>query len=194
MPLSDPAPRKHIHTRTLDMRGYEREDGMWDIEGHLRDTKTYGFDNRWRGRVEADDPVHEMYLRLTIDPDMTVREVEAVTDAHPFPNCPEVTPNFKLLEGTRIGLGWNRKVRELLGGVKGCTHHVEMLSQLATVTFQTLAGKRRRDEDTKDGAQDGQDGEEPLRRPRLLNTCYAFAADGVVVEEEYPAFYKGPQK
>lgn len=190
MPLSDPAPRRHIHTRTLDMRGYEREDGLWDIEGHLRDTKSYGFDSRWRGRVEAGDPIHEMHMRLTIDGDMVIHNVEAVTDAHPFPTCPEITPNFKVLEGTRIGIGWYRKVRELLGGVKGCTHHVEMLSQLATVTFQTMAGKRRREEDKKDAAATI-DGEPEVKRPRLLNTCYAFAADGEVVKEEYPSFYKG---
>ncbi len=184
MPLSNPAPREHIHTRTLDMRGYQREDGLWDIEGHLRDTKAYGFDSTWRGRVEAGTPIHEMWLRLTIDDRMEVKEVEAVTDAHPFPTCPEVTPNFKVLTGTRIGIGWNRKVRKLLGGVKGCTHHVEMLSQMATVAFQTFAGKRRREEDEKEPTPES-------RRPRLLNTCYAFADDGRVVKEEYPSFYKG---
>ncbi len=41
MPLSAPAPRQLMHNRAIECRGYQREDGMWDIEGHLVDTKTY---------------------------------------------------------------------------------------------------------------------------------------------------------
>ena len=41
MPLSAPAPRHFMHNRAIECRGYQREDGLWDIEGHLVDTKTY---------------------------------------------------------------------------------------------------------------------------------------------------------
>ena len=40
MPLTNPAPRKLMHTRAIDCKGYERADGLWDIEAHLVDTKT----------------------------------------------------------------------------------------------------------------------------------------------------------
>ena len=45
MPLSPPAPREPIHTRAIDLRGYRREDGLWDIEGHLTDVKCYDFES-----------------------------------------------------------------------------------------------------------------------------------------------------
>ncbi|MBO6784243.1 MAG: DUF2889 domain-containing protein, partial [Alphaproteobacteria bacterium] len=45
MPLSPPAEREHIHTRTVECAGYRRTDGLWDIEGHLTDVKTYTFEN-----------------------------------------------------------------------------------------------------------------------------------------------------
>ena len=33
MPLSEPtAPRKHLHTRNGECRGYLRDDGLWEIE------------------------------------------------------------------------------------------------------------------------------------------------------------------
>ena len=51
MPLSPPAPRTHIHTRTVTVMGYEREDGLFDIEAQMTDTKTYGFRNNWRGEI-----------------------------------------------------------------------------------------------------------------------------------------------
>ena len=46
MPLPKAAARKLMHTRTIDCRGYEREDGLWDIEGRLSDIKSYTWKNR----------------------------------------------------------------------------------------------------------------------------------------------------
>ena len=46
MPLTEPAARELLHTRVIDMRGYIRDDGLWDIEGHLTDNKSYGYDGR----------------------------------------------------------------------------------------------------------------------------------------------------
>jgi hypothetical protein len=41
MPLSHPVSRKLLHTRAIECHGYERDDGFWDIEAHLVDTKTH---------------------------------------------------------------------------------------------------------------------------------------------------------
>ena len=38
MPLSAPVPRQTIHDRHVHCAGFHRDDGLWDIEGHLRDT------------------------------------------------------------------------------------------------------------------------------------------------------------
>ena len=35
MPLSKPTPRALSHTRKLELKAYERKDGLWDIEGRL---------------------------------------------------------------------------------------------------------------------------------------------------------------
>ena len=60
MSLSQPAPRRHIHTRKIECHGYLREDGLWDIEGTLIDLKTYSFDNIDRGGVVAGEPVSSL--------------------------------------------------------------------------------------------------------------------------------------
>ncbi len=44
MPLPPPAPRTHHHTRSTEFRGFRRDDGLWDIEGSLRDTKSQVFE------------------------------------------------------------------------------------------------------------------------------------------------------
>lgn len=183
MPLSQPAPRKHLHTRTVECRGYEREDGLWDIEGHLVDTKTYAFTNRRRGEVAPGVPVHEMWLRLTIDDDMLIHAAEASIEHGPFAMCPDVTPRFASLAGLRIGPGFHRAVQARVGGTLGCTHLVELLRPLATTAFQTLVKARRASE-----------GAGRSKRPVFLDTCHALASDSPVVEEHWPEFYTGPAR
>ena len=41
MPLPAAAPRSDIHHRVIDMRAYRREDGLYDVEAHLVDTKPF---------------------------------------------------------------------------------------------------------------------------------------------------------
>ena len=184
MPLSAPAPRKERHHRTLDMKGYEREDGLYDIEGHLVDVKGYAFDNSWRGRVEPGTAVHDMWIRLTVDNTLTVLSVEALIDAGPHRICPDIAPAYKALEGKRIKPGWNLMLREMFGGVSGCVHLMEMLGPMGTVAYQTLGPSRAT------AAQDQADGE-VRKKPARLNTCHVFRSDGETVKERWPEFYTG---
>lgn len=188
MPLPEPVPREAVHRREVVCRGYRREDGLWDIEGHLTDTKDYDFRSRFRGEVPAGDPVHDMWIRLTVDEDLVVREVHVAVHRSPYPLCPAVIPNFQRLKGLPIARGWRHGVRERLGGVHGCTHLVEMLAPLATAAFQTifpLKGDTRR----VTGEEKEREGE---RRPMLLNSCHAYAETSPVVRELYPAHYRAP--
>jgi hypothetical protein len=181
MPLSEPVERELFHTRRYEFQGYRRSDGLWDIEGHLVDLKAYGFENQHRGRIDPGEPLHGMWLRVTIDEDFLVHEIEAVTDYSPFAICPAITPNFQKMKGQRIGRGWRQQVRVALGGTQGCTHLVEMLQAMATVAYQTLYPVRARK--AKEGDND--------RRPGLIDTCHAFASDGEIVKRSWPRFYTG---
>ncbi len=180
MPLPFPVPRTKIHDRTVHCEGYHRDDGLWDIEGHLIDTKTYDFSNSHRGEVPAGQPVHEMWLRLTINDDLVIQDVEASMDYHPYRICPQITPNFKRLKGLRIGSGFRRRVAQQVGNVEGCVHMQELLGPMATTAFQTMAGHR-----FKSAKAD------PDYRPPFLNTCHAHATNSVVVKEFFPRWYTG---
>ncbi|MFO1069474.1 MAG: DUF2889 domain-containing protein [Geminicoccaceae bacterium] len=182
MPLPDVADRQPIHTRAVTCRGWRRADGLWDIEGHLTDTKAYGFPNADRGEIAAGEPIHEMWLRLTLDDDLLVHDVVAVTDAAPFAVCPAITPNFRRLVGLRIGRGWRRAIAERLGGVEGCTHLVELLGPVATTAYQTIYPIVAREKARTAGD----------RPPSHLDSCHALARDGAVVRREYPRWYTGP--
>ena len=67
MTLSAPASREHLHTRRVVVEGYRRQDGDWDIEAWLHDSKTYGYEEVERGQREPGAPVHHMAVRLTMD-------------------------------------------------------------------------------------------------------------------------------
>lgn len=186
MPLPDAVKREHIHTRAITFQGFEREDGMWDIEAHMTDTKTYEFENDWRGKISVGEPLHEMLIRVTIDSEFVIHDVEAATENSPFEMCPDITPNYKALVGITMGPGWRKVIRQKVGGKEGCTHITELLFPMATVAFQTIWPRRRRqlkqsDSNTGSGS----------RRPQVLDTCHAWATDSPVVKKNAPKFYTG---
>ncbi len=188
MPLSPAAPREPVHTRTVQCRGYLRQDGLWDIEGHITDVKTYSMDNPWRGVIEAGVPIHEMWIRLTIDESLAVRAVEVSMEHTPYAICPEVGANFQRLVGLQIRAGWRRAVRDRLGGTEGCTHMVELLSPLATTAFQAILPHQR--QRIRNELPAGQD-DPTVRRAHQIDTCYAWSSKREVVRRYLPDHYTG---
>ncbi len=187
MPLSAPVPRQLLHRRVVQCWGYQREDGLWDIEGRMVDTKTYAFPNEDRGgAIEAGESLHDMWLRLTVDDQFRIHEVEARTDGSPFGLCPAITARYRQLVGVRVGPGWSLKLKELFGGVNGCTHMTELLGPVATTLFQTLYGRRYDQEDAKPPEQ--------RTPPPVLDTCHALASDSPVVKKRWPQAYTGPDR
>lgn len=181
MPLSTPSARHPLHTRTVRCEGFARDDGLWDIEGYLRDIKSYTFANRDRGEIKAGEPIHDMAIRLTIDVNLTIHAAEAVIDAAPFAMCPRISARFALLKGIRIGAGWRKQLKQLFGGVSGCTHLLELLHPMATTAYQTLY--RAREEQARANPQ--------REKPAVIDTCHTFASDSEVVHFFWPQFYNG---
>jgi hypothetical protein len=188
MSLSKPAPRRHLHTRKIHCEGFEREDGLWDIEARIVDTKTHSTVEPYRGERAAGAHVHDMALRLTLDRDMVVKDIEVTTSEAPYAPCFTVAPAYKGLIGAKIGGGWRRAVNENVGGTKGCTHLKELLMPAATVAYQTMGSW------PKSGGQGGEGAEVkpvPLKgdanaKPYFLDGCKAWSSEGEVVARLYP--------
>src|SRR5712691_7822767 len=83
LPLQD-VERELTHTRRVRFEGYKRADGLWDIEAHLSDIKNHDF-HLQTGVRRAGQPIHEMWLRLTIDRNLTILDAAASMDALPYP-------------------------------------------------------------------------------------------------------------
>ena len=185
MPLTEPAPRKLAHTRVVTCQGYQRDDGLWDIEGRIVDTKPYRFQNRDRGGwIEADEALHDMCIRLTINLDLEVIDVDAVIDYSPFNYCKSVSQVARNLIGLQIAPGWTQKSKRAMGANRGCTHLTELLGPVATTAIQTIASAKSRL------------GQAKARRSSnvFLDSCHTYASDSPVVKLHWPEHYTGDDR
>jgi hypothetical protein len=177
MSLSEPtASRQPLHRRTIEIVGYRRDDGLYDIEGRLLDRKDVDF--TVGGRVKPPgEAIHDMWLRITVDRELRIVDAAASTDAMPYPgSCDGITLDYAKLVGLSIGPGYLRHVKERLGGVHGCTHLTELAASLATAAFQTFAGQGLMPSD---------------RKPPQLDRCHALDSRGETVARYYPKWYRG---
>ncbi len=189
MPLSTPSKRRPLHTREVTCQGFLRDDGLIDIEGHLNDTKPFDFPNQDRGGViRAGESLHGMSIRITLDPSMKIHHAEAIMDFTPYNYCKSIASVFEKLAGLRIGPGWRGKVKEIMGGQKGCTHLTELLGPMATTAFQTLVSLKN------SANNDGKEQPHDEYVPYLINSCHTHAEDSPVVQQHWPEYYRQSKK
>jgi len=183
MPLPDSGPREELHIRQIDMRGYRRPDGMFEIEGRVNDRKTYDLQLASGRRIGAGDFIHDMWVRLVIDDNLLVHDVLAVSDSIPMRVCGEAPPSQAERLGLRIAAGWTNAVKRRLGGVASCTHLMELLIPLGTAAFQSLSAVRNARPDQLDASG----------KPTKIGSCYAYhpAREGVL--KRWPQHYTGPE-
>ena len=179
MPLSPPKPRSKKHIRKVLLEGFQREDGLFDIEGTLTDEKTFDFPNASKQRP-AGTFVHEMRVRITVDAQFIVREAEAASDTRPWDGaCETVVPDYRSLVGLNLARGFRKAVAERFGKAKGCTHINELLGAIPTATFQTFSGSLCALND-------------PEQIGAILDTCHAMSRSSEPVRKYYPAWYVKP--
>jgi Protein of unknown function (DUF2889) len=178
--LPKAAPRKHLHTRRIEYRGYLRDDGLWDIEGELKDSKTEAVPLGYRGMLQANEAVHGMKLRVTIDDQMVIHDVAAAMPDTPYLECRPAIDPIRAVIGLQMGAGWKKKIEEAIGGLRGCTHIRELLSGAATAAYQTVYPYRSQ--------HSGLKGSQITQAPKHLNQCKAWDLKGPVVLRYFPQF------
>ena len=180
MPLSPPVARERLHLRRVSYEGFRREDGLYDIEAHIVDTKDHDF-KLSMGMRSKSQPVHEMWARVTINDRFDVVDIEAATDEMPYPGyCDQITPQYKQLVGANLMQGFRKAIAEKLGRVKGCTHISELLGYLPTAAVQTFAGERYKQKSAPEG-----------QKPFQLDACHALDTTGEAVRLYYPKWFVG---
>src|SRR6476660_3313456 len=117
--------RELLHTRRVRYEGYKRADGLWDIEAHLTDIKNHDYHLK-TGVRRAGQPVHSMWLRLTIDRRFTVVEEAGSSEAVPYPGgCESFAHPYRQLVGLNFLHRHRQNPNEVLGGFCGDTQLTE---------------------------------------------------------------------
>ena len=179
MPLAPiPVARTRLHTRRISYDGWQREDGLLDIEARIVDTKDQDL-MLASGVRPAGEPVHDMWARVTIDRHCVIQAIEASLDSVPYPGgCDRTPPGYAALVGANLLHGFRKLLYDVAGGVHGCTHVTELIAFLPTAAVQTFASLRR-DVDAQGG------------KPYQLGCCHALDVSTEAVRRYYPKWYRG---
>jgi hypothetical protein len=177
--------RRELHSRQIAMTGYLRDDGLYEIEGHVLDRKTHPFQtDKTAKAVLAGAPIHNMWVKLVYDENMLIHDVAARTDDAPYTDCLSAAQSLQCLRGLVMSSGWSKELRARLAGAKGCTHLTQLLQPMATTAFQTLSQTRQGKPFQLD--QSG--------RPKKIDSCWAYASDRAVVAMRWPEHAKLARK
>ena len=182
--LPAPVSRRAIHTRAIRFEGFLRDDGLWDIDCELSDTKAEPMHRLGGELLPAGAPVHLLRVRLTVDDRLTIRHVQTAVAAAPFDECrqPAAEPMQQLV-GLTMGPGWRKAIDGAIGGVGGCTHLRELVFNAATAAFQMIPHYRATHGGTKVDAPSA-----GARPPFYMGQCMTWAFDGPVVQRLAPQF------
>lgn len=176
--------RRLVHTRSIRVEAYLRDDQLWDLVASLEDVRQR--DSLLESGIRrAGDPFHDMQLTVTIGASMQILDVQASTRAAPFMgNCDSFPEVYRQLIGLNLLQGFRAAVLERVGGNQGCTHITELAAVLPTAAIQAFAGAGHRP------------AHDETAMPRQLDRCRALRLDGPVVAKLYPRWYrdKGEQE
>jgi hypothetical protein len=179
MTLDAATSRQPLHTRAIELNGYKRSDGLFEIEGRLKDTKPFDFQPPSGNKVvRAGEPVHDMAVRIVFDEDMKVHDILAVSDALPYDGCAGGPDTLKALIGLNMSRGWSSAVRERLSGAAGCVHLAGLMVPMAAAAFQALTRHR-----IEQLAASGQ-----KMKPKV-DSCLAYSRHGELVRRQWPTLW-----
>jgi hypothetical protein len=182
MSLSTPVSRRALrHTRAIDIQAFAREDGLWDLDAHITDIKVHDT-LLASGLREGGQPLHDLWLRITVDRQLTIVAAEAVSDAVPYAGfCNTIGPAYTALIGLNLMKGFRHELKARLSGIAGCTHLTELAQILPTAAVQAFANDVWPTYDQASAAQ-------PTEKPFQLDKCHALRTDGGAVAQFYPSW------
>jgi hypothetical protein len=165
------------HERTITMATFPAGDGRVVIEGRLVDRRLRDYFLVTGEKRPAGD-IHHMVIRLLVrTDDCTIEDVEVDLVSVPREECGAVRDSLSVIKGERIVRGYSDRMKELLGGVKSCTHLVTLLISMGPAALQGMFSSRaQKPMDLASMVAD------PVRvkffMNTLVNTCHVWREDG----------------
>jgi len=170
-----------IHTRAYETLVYRDGDSHVIVRGAVSDKKPPGL-------FIPDDPepleIHHMIVELRVEvPSLTIVDASVDFVVHPNETCPHIVEHYRELIGLSIARGFSKKVRELFGGPRGCTHTTALLLSMGPPVVQSMWSLSVMNARSAD-----RPAAEAMRQRRIesaernINTCHVWKEDGEWVE------------
>jgi hypothetical protein len=178
-PLPAPTvPRKRIQTRNIVLEGWQRDDGLWEIEARLTDLRDYDAQIGTGLRAKG-EPMHDMAVRVTFDRQFNIVDALFAFEAMPYPGtCEAITPAYQQIVGLNLLRGFRVRIAEIFATTQGCTHLTELLMPLPTAAIQTLSAERQK-------ARVAGSTEKPF----FIDQCHTLIGSGETVKQYFPRWH-----
>jgi len=172
----DKSKKQKIHTRRIDIATYEGSSDSIVVEGVLKDerlTDSY----RPTGDTYPPGTVHHMIIRMEVHgPKLVIKDIDVEMPTVPRQECLETLDSLLPLKGLPIVSGFTNRVRELVGGTKGCAHLVALIMAMAPAAVQgawaVMTSKPRDPAIYLPGTVD-----------RIKGTCWVWRSDGPMMKD-----------
>lgn len=165
-----------IHNRKIDIKTYEGTSESVIVEGILYDerlVKTYYED----GVARPPGKVHHMTIRMELTgPNLVIENIEVEMPTIPYEACLETRNCMNRLKGIPIAAGFTAKVKNLIGGRKGCCHLLSLLTAMAPAVVQGAWSAVAQDPVAQEIYVD-------VALTRIKNTCWVWREDGPLIKE-----------
>lgn len=171
----DKTETQKIHTRRIDIATYEGGSDSIVVEGVLTDER---LTNSYRSLGETLPPgtVHHMIIRMEVrGPKLVIEDIEVEMPTVPMQECLETLDTLLPLKGLPIVSGFTNRVKDLVGGAKGCAHLVALIAAMAPAAVQgawaAMTSKPRDPATFLPGAME-----------RIKDTCRVWRSDGPMIQ------------
>jgi hypothetical protein len=167
----DKTRKPKIHSRRIDIATYEGDSESIIIEGVLHDERL-ATSYRPTGESLPPGTVHHMIIRMEVrGSKLVIEDIDVEMPTVPNRECLETLDSLIPLKGLPIVSGFTNRVKDLVGGNKGCAHLVALITAMASAAVQgawvAMTSKPRDPVTYLPGAVD-----------RIKDTCRVWRSDG----------------
>jgi hypothetical protein len=168
---------KELHIRNIKVTTYDYDEQKIIVEGFLQDDRLQE-SYMMTGEKFPGSIIHHMSIRLLVNcSNLLIEDIDCDLITVPREACHETNDCLAPIKGLIITRGFTAKVKNLIGGNKGCAHLTELLLAMDPAAIQGYAAYQARKPASVDPDR------AKLILQFLVNTCHVWRENGPFVEK-----------